>query len=321
MTLTTKKKDLINDSNTPIISIGLPVYKNEKLIQKRLENILSQSFQDFELIISVDPSNDSTLKICKEFSDKDYRIKYFEQNKKMGWIWSFRFVAKKAIGKYFVWAASDDFWDPQFLEKHIQNLETDSTAVGCISKQNFIGKFSNEFKILDSDPITTRIYKKFRLSFRPMNVISISGTSFIERATKILRNTSYHFYAVYRRKEFQESLIDEEFFVWDFAVMLNLSKFGNINLLDDYLVDFFWDDTSTTRQGIFHQFKIQNTRLNEYIFPYSTFIYWCLTNLGLTFSLKNLDIYLWLNFLGATAIGMDLFVHLKKYFSRRHDIG
>ena len=154
-----------------------------------------------------------------------------------------------------------------------------------------------------------------------MNVISISGTSFIERATKILRNTSYHFYAVYRRKEFQESLIDEEFFVWDFAVMLNLSKFGNINLLDDYLVDFFWDDTSTTRQGIFHQFKIQNTRLNEYIFPYSTFIYWCLTNLGLTFSLKNLDIYLWLNFLGATAIGMDLFVHLKKYFSRRHDIG
>lgn len=60
MTLTPKKKDLINDSTTPIISIGLPVYKTEKTIHKRLDNILSQSFQNFELIISADPSNDST---------------------------------------------------------------------------------------------------------------------------------------------------------------------------------------------------------------------------------------------------------------------
>jgi glycosyltransferase involved in cell wall biosynthesis len=72
----------IKNSNIPLISIGLPVYHAKKFIRKRLKNILSQSFQDFKLIISVDPSDDLTQQICLEFSKKYKRIKIFEQTKK-----------------------------------------------------------------------------------------------------------------------------------------------------------------------------------------------------------------------------------------------
>ncbi len=300
------------NSHTPLVSIGLPLYNAEKFLVKRMNNISSQTLTDFELIISADPSNDSTQEICREFATKDNRIKYFEQNKKMGWVWSFSFVTKKAIGKYFVWAAADDIWDSKFLEKLVNNLENDKTAVGCIPKQIFVGKFKDEFKINNKDSKVTKWYKQFRKYFRPMNVIPIKADSFKKRAKIIFRNTAYHSYGVYRREEFQKSIIDKEFFVWDFGVMMNLAKYGNINLIDECLFDFFWDDTTTTRKGIIDQFRIQNTRWNEYVFPYSTFSWWCIRNIGIDFFFKNIDFFIWLNFMGEVAIIADLYRRLRK---------
>ena len=55
----------------PKISIGLPVYNGAKTIEKSINSLLSQTFQDFELIISDNASDDETSKICKEFYLKD----------------------------------------------------------------------------------------------------------------------------------------------------------------------------------------------------------------------------------------------------------
>ena len=68
------------ESKNPEISIGLPIYNSEKFIRKRLENILSQTFNDFELIISDNASTDDSVKICKEFMEKDSRIKLYVQD-------------------------------------------------------------------------------------------------------------------------------------------------------------------------------------------------------------------------------------------------
>ena len=303
-----------NNSESPLISIGLPLYNAEKFLKKRLNNIFSQTYDHFELILSVDPSDDSTIEICKEFVKKDIRIKYFEQNKKMGWVWSFSFVAKKATGKYFVWAAADDLWSTDFLEKHIKNLENDPKSVGCYSKITLTGKFASEFQIHPNDSKISRIYKQFRKHFRAFNIIPIQANSFKNRATIMFRNTSYPFYGVYRRQEFQKSIIEKEFFVWDFGVFLNVIRYGNINLIDEYLYVSFWDDSTTTRKGIINQFHVQNTNLNEYFFPYSSFSYWCARNIGFDFFIKNFDFFLWLNFMGEVAIVIDLYRHAKKYF-------
>ena len=298
----------------PLVSIGLPLYNAEKFLKRRIETIFEQTEKNFELIISADPSTDNTIKICKELSKKDKRIKYFEQKSKMGW--SFSFVAKKAKGKYFVWAAADDNWEINFLEKHIQNLEKDKDAVGCYSKIKSVGKFSKEFDINESDSKIIKQYKKFRKHFRAFNIIQINANTFQKRAKIMLRNTAYPFYGVYRREEFQKSIIEKEFFVWDFGIFLNILKFGNINLINDYLYESFWDDTTTTRKGILNQFKIQNTRINEYFFPYSTFCYWCIKNIGTSFFVKNFDFFMWLNFMGEVAILMDLMKHFKRYVTK-----
>ena len=53
----------------PTISIIVPAYNAERTIELTITSILSQSFEDFELIIVNDGSNDSTLNICKRFKD------------------------------------------------------------------------------------------------------------------------------------------------------------------------------------------------------------------------------------------------------------
>ena len=66
------------------LTVGLPVYNGEKFIRKRLENILSQTYSDFKLIIDVDPGTDKTVEICKEFAEKDSRIEYEYHEQRMG---------------------------------------------------------------------------------------------------------------------------------------------------------------------------------------------------------------------------------------------
>ena len=62
--------------NKPTVSIGLPVYNGEKYLATALDSIVRQDFEDFELIISDNASQDTTAAICKQFSESDSRVKY-----------------------------------------------------------------------------------------------------------------------------------------------------------------------------------------------------------------------------------------------------
>ncbi len=64
------------------ISVIVPIYNVEKYLKQCLDSILSQSFQDFEIICINDKSPDNSLEILKEYAAKDNRIQIIN-NKKM----------------------------------------------------------------------------------------------------------------------------------------------------------------------------------------------------------------------------------------------
>ena len=55
-------------NNTPLVSIGMPVYNGELYISKVIEAILAQTYTKFELIISDNASVDNTENICRNYS-------------------------------------------------------------------------------------------------------------------------------------------------------------------------------------------------------------------------------------------------------------
>lgn len=121
----------------PKVTVGLPVYNGEAYIRRAVDSVLSQTFTDFELIISDNASTDSTSTICKEYVEKDQRITYTVYERNMGGIFNFLSVLSKAKSDYFVWIAYDDYWEPTFLEKNLEVLESNNNIVGSIGLVEF----------------------------------------------------------------------------------------------------------------------------------------------------------------------------------------
>jgi glycosyltransferase involved in cell wall biosynthesis len=68
----------------PQVSIGLPVYNCENFLAAALDSLVTQTFTDFELIISDNASTDGTSDICRDYAAKDPRIRYFRSEVNRG---------------------------------------------------------------------------------------------------------------------------------------------------------------------------------------------------------------------------------------------
>ncbi len=272
----------------PLITIGLPAYNGEQTIKRTIDSILSQTFYNFKLIISDDGSTDSTPNVCREYEQKDDRVKYLQKNKTTGWIWNFIDLAEKSNTKYFVWIAQDDYWDSQFIEKNINILEKNSKIVASISDIQLIGPniknyYSNQ-KIVHSKDNHT----KFKF-VRP-----IIGT-LNEKIENILEfNWSINLYSIFRTEVLKASLVHNAFVSWDFALILNVVKYGDLNVLDEVLA---YRDTEgvTSIKSIIKSVKTQKLGWFKTYFPYIPFTIWCLRNLGLRLFLKHFSHFKYLN--------------------------
>ena len=160
------------------VSIGMPVFNAEKYLRQALNSLLSQSFGDFELIISNNGSIDCTEEICKEYSLKDSRIKYYNQEENMGASWNFNYVFNLASGDYFMWAAHDDLWHPDYLKTCVNILDTKPKAVLCYTSTKEINEFGQTFNInfsIKPDLYSPSVYKRLSASWRYPPQILVFG--------------------------------------------------------------------------------------------------------------------------------------------------
>lgn len=62
-----------------LVSIIVPVYNMEKYLNRCVNSILKQTFQDFELILVDDGSTDESAELCDQYANKDKRVKVFHK--------------------------------------------------------------------------------------------------------------------------------------------------------------------------------------------------------------------------------------------------
>lgn len=98
------------------ISIITPVYKVENFIQRCIDSVLSQDFQDWEMILIDDGSPDDSPQICDENAKKDSRIKVIHK-KNEGVSIARKSGLTLAEGKYILYLDSDDYLLPHALNK------------------------------------------------------------------------------------------------------------------------------------------------------------------------------------------------------------
>lgn len=128
-----------NIENIPEISIIVPVYNVEEYLQRCVESILAQTFDDFEIILVDDGSTDSSSELCDAFKEKDSRIRVL--HKRNGGLSDARNKGIEiSYGKYITFVDSDDWVAEDFLEVLyglIKDYSADLSMCGHEVKKTF----------------------------------------------------------------------------------------------------------------------------------------------------------------------------------------
>jgi len=114
----------------PKVSIIVPNYNHAEFLNQRIDSILSQTYQDFELIILDDCSDDNSKDIISRYQDhpKISHIIFNIQNSG-GPFYQWERGIKLATGKYIWIAESDDWCEPSTLHELVKGIEMDNECV------------------------------------------------------------------------------------------------------------------------------------------------------------------------------------------------
>jgi glycosyltransferase involved in cell wall biosynthesis len=133
------------DYPSTTISIIIPIYNAEAYLAHCLDSVISQTFQDFEVICINDGSTDNSISILQKYASKDSRIKIIEQ-KNYGTSIAKNNGIATAIGKYIYPLDSDDKIAPTCLEELYKIITTTDCAAIC-SDGIFFGEKSGKWNL------------------------------------------------------------------------------------------------------------------------------------------------------------------------------
>lgn len=114
----------------PIVSVILPIYNGEKYLNESIDSILTQSFEDFELILIDDGSTDTSLEIAEYYRIKDNRIVLISQEN-MGLISALNKGISYSKGKYIARMDQDDISLKNRFAKQVEMLDSGCDICGC----------------------------------------------------------------------------------------------------------------------------------------------------------------------------------------------
>jgi GT2 family glycosyltransferase len=114
----------------PEVSVIIPTYNRCEMVREAIASVLAQTFQDFELIVVDDGSDDGTCEMVREFSSAHY---VFQENR--GVSAARNHGAALSRGRLLAFLDSDDFWQPRKLEMQVAFFTTHPEARICQTEE------------------------------------------------------------------------------------------------------------------------------------------------------------------------------------------
>ncbi|HWK24487.1 MAG TPA: glycosyltransferase [Ureibacillus sp.] len=138
----------------PLISVIIPIYNVEKYLNRCIDSVINQTYENLEIILINDGSPDLCGKICDEYSKTDQRIKVI--HKENGGVSSARNVGLKAAkGDYIAFVDPDDYVTRNMFEKlnHYREESQADIVSCCALVENDEGVIKNSFFKITNDSI------------------------------------------------------------------------------------------------------------------------------------------------------------------------
>lgn len=239
------------DVSLPKISIIVPVYNVEKYLNKCLDSILAQTFEDYELLLIDDGSSDKSGNICDEYEKKDKRVKVF--HKENGGQSSARNAGiDAACGEYIGFIDSDDYIDNDMFEQLYNDVTKNDADVAvcgiynCYSNVVRLECSKNIYRIVDNEEALRLVLESKIVSVHACNKLfkkecfaedrfPVGMTSedayiipeILSKCKKIVINTTAKYYYVHRSNSTTSSCFNES----DYGVVKAYTK--NLKLVKE----------------------------------------------------------------------------------------
>ena len=255
---------MAGDNLIPKISIILPNYNSEKYLKETIESVLSQTYQDFELIIVDDASTDKSMEIARSFQDP--RIKYIQSDRNRQVAYTANIGMEMAEGEYIARIDSDDIWDEKKLEIQLKFMEENMDIAACFTRVDIIDE--NSHNANKKYQVIYDIFEKAKNRSQKewLGIFLTEGNCLCHSS-------------VFMRKEFFKDIggfynlayVGAE----DYELWVRMVIRHPIYVLDDRLVKYRWEEHSATKisgltkEKVYMAINLQ-MMLKSHLFEYMT---------------------------------------------------
>lgn len=123
------------------VTVGMPVFNGGEFVGKSIESWLNQTFVNFRLVIFDNASSDNTETVVRDYLRRDERIFYSRRNENVGAWSNFMELLGDANTPLFCWAAADDLYSPDWLERLVAGFSPGDGigAFGTVKQIDHLG--------------------------------------------------------------------------------------------------------------------------------------------------------------------------------------
>ena len=141
-----------------LVSVVIPAYNREKVIEAAVRSVQSQTYRDYEIVVVDDASSDSTPGILKRLTQEDARIKYLRHPANLGAQAARNTGIRASEGRWIAFLDSDDRWFPESLKTRLGlALQTRKEVV---HSECLVLTTGDETRLKGTPPLAGQVYKK-----------------------------------------------------------------------------------------------------------------------------------------------------------------
>lgn len=179
----------------PLVSIILQTYNRIDFLRKSLESAVNQTYDNIEIILGDNHSEDGTEEFCLEQAAKDSRIRYFRHSENIGMTANANFLCDRVNGEYTIFLNDDDWLDLDYVEKCVEffdgkpeySLVTPSTILYPSNYIDYSKKIGKKCVVLKLD--CRSVYKRLKTYLRNQDISEMATGCFRTSVLKDIKNT------------------------------------------------------------------------------------------------------------------------------------
>lgn len=154
------------------VTIGVPVYRGKLFIEESLNSILNQTYEDFDVIISVDETDPDSEEICSKFL-KDSRFRMVVQPHRLGWMSNTNWLMSQVQTEFWHLQEQDDIIEPTFLATLIEYACKHPNVAAVFGDVRTFG--STDIQITMSSVIGSAVMRQMKLIYEHFQGVAPLG--------------------------------------------------------------------------------------------------------------------------------------------------